>query len=178
MNFDDITLERSLDLPFAISESPSGLAAKEIIHQMGIPPATCYRILRTLSQKPLLYEHRDGRYLIGYGLALLSRASAELEARLAEIQPRLKELSRKTGLSGKISIREGADAVVVLRSDSHRANAITSPVGTKMPLLEAGSVGIMPLASVPVDELRFLLRGSRSRTRMLSRNYSKPHARS
>jgi DNA-binding IclR family transcriptional regulator len=153
-------LERSIDLLSAIAESPFGLSAKELTLQLRIPQATCYRILRTLVQKHLLQERPNGSYLSAYGLARLARSWSGLENRLAEIKPQLEEMSRRTGLSAKISIREGACAVVVLRTEALSPNSITSRVGSKIPLAEAGSVGIMLLASVPPSERAFLLKNS------------------
>lgn len=153
-------LERSIDLIRAVAESPSGLSAKELTLQLGIPQATCYRILRTLVQKDLLQEQPGGSYLPAYGLAHLAGAWSELESRLQELKPLLEDLTLQTGLSAKISIREGAFAVVVLRAEAQRPNSITSPVGSKTPLIEAGSAGIMLLAALPPHEQRLLLKGA------------------
>lgn len=153
-------LERSIDLLSAIAESPSGLSAKELTLQLGIPPATCYRILRTLTQKHLLRERPNGSYLPAYGLARLARSWSGMESRLEEIKPQLDELSRRMGLSAKISIREGTSAVVVMRTEAHRPNSITSPIGSKISLTEAGSAGITLLASLPTDKRPLLLKDS------------------
>lgn len=151
-------LERTIDLLSLITESPCGLSAKELRLELGIPQASCYRILRTLVQKNILQEQPNGTYHSAYGLARLARSWSELESSLRRIRPFLEELSAKTGLSAKISIREGNCTVVVLRLEMQRLYSITIAVGSKIPFTEAGSAGIMLLASVPEEERAALLK--------------------
>jgi len=151
-------LERSVALLERIAAQPEGLGAKHLSLELGIPPATCYRILRTLVKHGWLQENGGGAYRIAFGLARLTRSWSALEQRLRDVRPRLQQLSRDTGLSAKISLREGGQAVSVARVESLRANSISSPVGTKIHLTEAGSAGIQLMASVPPAELRSILR--------------------
>lgn len=182
-------LERSIDLLSAIAESPKGLSAKELNLQLGIPQATCYRILRTLVQKSLLQEQPNGIYLPAYGLARLAGVWSGLENRLQELKPLLEDLAYQSGLSAKISIKEGTSAVVVMRAEARKANSITSPVGSKMPLTEAGSAGIMLMASansaelsliqreVPVEHWKEIARAVASaRTEKMARSYGTHHS--
>lgn len=150
-------LRRSLVLLNLISRHPEGIGAKQLSLELGIPQATCYRIIRTLADGDWLQESGAGTYRIGFGVALLARSWSDIEQRLRELRPLLSELVNETGLSAKISVREGSHAVCVARVEAVRANSISSPVGSKFHLSSAGSAGIMLMAAAPEMELRQIL---------------------
>jgi DNA-binding IclR family transcriptional regulator len=152
-------LQRSVALLTAVAAAPDGVGAKQLSLDLGIPQATCYRIIRTLVECDWLQECGAGDYRTGFGLALVARSWSDVEQRLRELRPFLHELADETGLSAKISVREGCHAVSVARMEALRANSISSPVGAKIPLTAAGSVGVMLMASASEAELRVILRG-------------------
>ncbi|MEM1058141.1 MAG: helix-turn-helix domain-containing protein [Verrucomicrobiota bacterium] len=151
-------LERVADLLAAVAESDEGLTAKELVLQLNIPQATCYRILRTLVKCGWLREGGNGLYRPAYELVRLARRWTALENRLAQIKPKLEALAEMTGLSAKISILEAGEAVIALRSKTQRPNSIVSPVGSRIPLAEAGSSGVMLLAVLPAEERKQALK--------------------
>jgi len=151
-------LERTTELLAAVAGSADGLTAKQIILQLKIPQATCYRILRTLVQCGWLQEGAGGLYRPAYELVRLARSWTDLENRLSQVKPKLEALAELTGLSAKISLLEGAQAVIAMRSRTQRPNSIVSPVGSRIPLAESGSAGLMLLAQLPKDERERLLK--------------------
>lgn len=151
-------LRRSIALLSSIAAHPDGAGAKQLSMELGIPQATCYRIIRTLVDGDWLQECGAGVYRIGFGVALTARSWSNVEQRLREWRPLLNGLVGETGLSAKISVREGGHAVSVARVETIRANSISSPVGSKIHLTEAGSVGIMLMAQIPEAGLGQILR--------------------
>ena len=154
-------LRKALDIIHAIAANEGGgLSAKELSLGLGVAPATTYRILHTLKANDWLHEGRRGEFRLGFGLARVARAYAKVEHVMARLRQPLRELTGATGLSSKISIREGDQVVTALRAETLRANSISSPVGSRMHLRDSGSVGAALLAALPVAETRRLLRAS------------------
>lgn len=152
-------LERAVSLLNAVSDNPDSLSAKSLSMELGIPPATCYRMLRTFLNHGWLRENDGGNYRIGFGLARLTRSYSPLEQHLRDLQPLLKHLTRETGLSAKVSVREGDHAVSVARSEAQLPSIIASPIGARIRLTEAGSTGIILMGALEPEELRSLFRG-------------------
>jgi DNA-binding IclR family transcriptional regulator len=129
-----------------VAEHPEGLSAKQIYLRLNIPPATCYRILRTLVLHLWLEEGPGGLYRPGLGMGRLAQPLRAFEERLELLKPPIEQLAKQTGLSAKISVIEGNSALVVARFESDRPNNITTPIGTRLALAGAGSAGVILLA--------------------------------
>lgn len=181
-------LKRSIALLKSISSHQNGIGAKQLSMELEIPQATCYRIIRTLAESDWLQECGAGTYRIGFGVALLARSWSDVEERLRELRPLLNELVNETGLSAKISVREGSHAICVARVETFRPNSISSPVGSKIHLASAGSVGILLMASASKAELGQILRAhspeqrkrmakeaARAAAEGIARSYGKHH---
>ncbi|MFA6289975.1 MAG: helix-turn-helix domain-containing protein [Opitutaceae bacterium] len=152
-------LQKAVEIIEAIAASEGGgLSAKQLSLGLGVAPATTYRILHTLRDNDWLRESRRGEFRLGFGLARVTRAYARVEHALTQLRGPLRELTEATGLSSKISIREGEQVVTALRAEALRANSISSPVGSRMHLRDSGSVGAVLLAGMPKAEVRRLLR--------------------
>ncbi len=150
-------LRKAISVVDALGAGGGGLSAKQLALQLEIPPATCYRILRTLSQANWIREGDRGEYLVGFGLVRAARACSDVDRQLLLAQPLLEQLAEETGLSAKISLREGCHAVTARRAEAKRMNAISTPVGARLHLLEAGSAGVILLANMPDTELRRIM---------------------
>jgi DNA-binding IclR family transcriptional regulator len=142
-------LEKTVAVVNAIAHSQTGVSAKWLSLSLNIPPATCYRILRTLGKSNWIRSNDDGLYQIAFGLASLASAYSEIEHTLRQLAIPLRALSDATGLSVKVCLREVNDAVTVMRVESSRPNAIASKVGSKMHLAEAGAAGVVLLSGLP-----------------------------
>lgn len=151
-------LQKTVEIIEAITASESGgLSAKQLSIGLGVPPATTYRILHTLLDNEWLHESRRGEFRLGFGLARVARAYARVEHLMGRLRQPLRELTEATGLSSKISIREGDQVVTALRAETLRPNSISSSVGSRMHLRDSGSVGVALLAVMPAAEVRRLL---------------------
>lgn len=145
-------LEKAITLLGLVAESESGNTVKRLSLATKIPIATCYRIVRTFLKHHWLQEKEKGEYHVAFGIAHLARSYAEVEHLLGIVEPVLKELSEKTHLSAKVSLREGAHVVTVLRAEPPRINAITSPVGARYSLT-IGSAATVLMADLPDEEI-------------------------
>lgn len=151
-------LEKTVAVVNALASSPEGASAKSLSLGLNIPPATCYRILRTLGNHNWIRADGDGQYRIAFGLAALSRAYSGTEQILRRLASPLRALSEATGLSAKITLREGDQAVTAMRVESRHPNAITSKVGSKMHLAQAGAAGTVLLSALAAEEIGAILR--------------------
>jgi Transcriptional regulator len=151
-------LQKAVEIIEAIASSEGGgLSAKQLSLGLGVAQATTYRILHTLKNNDWLHESRRGEYRLGFGLARVARAYARVEHVLERLRGPLRELTEATGLSSKISVREGEQVVTTLRAEALRVNSISSPVGSRMHLRDSGSVGAALLAGMSPAEVRRLL---------------------
>ena len=141
-------LEKTVAILNALANSSTGISAKGLSMSLNVPPATCYRILRTLGKYNWIRNNDEGQYQIAFGLASLASAYSDVERLLRQLEAPLRALSDATGLSVKIAIREGNSAVTAVRTESRRPNSIASTVGSKMHLAEAGAAGAILLSGL------------------------------
>lgn len=149
-------LHKSIALLQAVADDNSG-TVKALSRTLDIPLATCYRIVRTFLHYNWLREDDRGEYRIAFGLAHLARSYAGIEHRLSLLESSLRQLADSLGLSAKITVREGHQAVTALRAEPPSANAITSPVGSGFSLA-LGSAAAVLLAGLPDEEIERVLK--------------------
>ncbi len=151
------SLHKAISVLEWIGQSPAPVSVKELTYDLKIPPASCYRIVRTLLAHDFLREEPEGGLRIGFGVAKLARAYSDIERALQLVRAPLRDLANRLGLSAKISLREGEWAVTLLRAEPPSRNAITSPVGQRIPLSRGGSAAAALLSVLPDAEIRSLL---------------------
>ena len=120
--------------------SISGMSQAELCRSLNITQSTCYRIIQTLLEHKWICRCGGNRYDIAPGLLPVTEKLTDATRRFRHLQPQLEILSTRTGLSCKLSIRQGQDQVTILRAESPRPMAVSGRVGTHFPLIE-GSVG-------------------------------------
>lgn len=150
-------LNKTITLIEQVASAPSGRSIKNLSLTLNIPSATCYRIVRTLAKHRWLQEDGEGSYRIAFGLAQAARSYAEIEHRLALLEQPLKALCHATGLSTKITLREGHHAVTVMRAEPPQLNAITSPVGSSFHLA-IGSAASALLSVLSDEEIKRIVK--------------------
>lgn len=150
-------LQKSIAVVERIAAGTGGITAKVLSVELGLAPATCYRILRTLVRANWLREDGHGGYVLAFGLMRVTKSLRPQERLLTLLQAPLRHLTAATGVSAKISIREGNQAVTAIRSDAWKLNCISSPVGARMHLVEAGSAGVMLMATLSQEEFDRIL---------------------
>lgn len=150
-------LHKAVSILEYLAERNDAVPVKELSFALNIPPASCYRMVNTLVAHNWLREDPTGGVRIAFGLAHVARNYSELEARLREFEPRLRELSEALQMSVKVSVREGHFATTALRAEPSRPNAITSPIGSRIHL-SIGSAASALLAQMSDYEIETALK--------------------
>ncbi|MBZ0216788.1 MAG: IclR family transcriptional regulator [Fimbriimonadaceae bacterium] len=132
------------------------ISAPEIARELGIPRSTVFRLAQTLEHLGMLQKVDYGqayRLDIGVlGLGFEYLGSLEINELGAPI---VADLTKRTGLSSHLVIRDGRDVVVINKSESasHFSSSLT--VGSRLPV-HATVLGRMTLVDMTNDEIRAL----------------------
>lgn len=142
MNNDHIipAVEKAVLLLGRLGKSKRGATQAELAKELEITPSTCYRIIQTLLRHDWIAKLPGNRYDLSGGMLSAAMKLAGRASRFEAAQPLLEALSAKIGLSCKLSIRQGAEQMTILRAESPRPMAVSGKVGSRFPLVE-GSVG-------------------------------------
>ena len=134
--------------------STGALGQTELAKRTGASTSTCYRILQTLLSRRWVIRDESGRYALSTVFFMMSKRSPL--AMFEGLEPLMVEVSQKSGLACKISVRQGGEQVTILRVDSPLGVGFSFSVGARFPLIE-GTVGAA-LLSKETDETLELLR--------------------
>lgn len=140
-------LEKAIRLLGALAAGDGGGGSAALAQRLGISQSTCYRTLQTLEAADWVRATGDGGYALSLGLLPLLRPLQAIERRVAVLKPTVKALSEATGLTVKLSLRQGFDQVTVARAESSRPLSVTSPIGARFPVI-AGASGACLLSSL------------------------------
>lgn len=140
----------------AVAHSRGGVTTKELAVSLGISPTTCYRILKSFVAEGWLSARRDGTFELSFALVPLLRPLLHHEVLIETVAEPLRQLAAATGLTAKITVRQGDDAVTLFSASSPKSTAITSRVGSVVSLA-IGSSGAALLSALPDSEIAALL---------------------
>jgi DNA-binding IclR family transcriptional regulator len=144
-------LQRGLRLLQLFSESPQGLAAKQVATRSRLPVSTVHRFLANLEASGFLNCSSDGVYHLGIACFAIGQAAlAQLDIRRVSL-PYLQELNRQTRETIHLTVRHGLSAVYVEKLDSPEQLRIHSRIGAAVPLY-CTAVGKVMLAYMPDEE--------------------------
>jgi len=144
-------LQRGLRLLQLFSESPQGLAAKQVAQKSRLPVSTVHRFLANLQASGFLHCSGDGVYHLGIACFAIGQAAlGQLDIRRVSL-PYLQELNRQTRETIHLTVRHGLSAVYVEKLDSPEQLRIHSRIGAAVPLY-CTAVGKVMLAYMSDDE--------------------------
>jgi DNA-binding IclR family transcriptional regulator len=144
-------LQRGLRLLQLFSESPQGLAAKQVASRSRLPVSTVHRFLANLEASGFLNCSGDGVYHLGIACFAIGQAAlGQLDIRQVSL-PYLQELNRQTRETIHLTVRHGLSVVYVEKLDSPEQLRIFSRIGASVPLY-CTAVGKIMLAYMPDDE--------------------------
>ncbi|MGA7925554.1 MAG: IclR family transcriptional regulator [Candidatus Sulfotelmatobacter sp.] len=144
-------LQRGLRLLQLFSESPQGLAAKQVAARSRLPVSTVHRFLANLEASGFLNCSGDGVYHLGIACFAIGQAVlAQLDIRRVSL-PYLQELNRQTRETIHLTVRHGLSAVYVEKLDSPEQLRIHSRIGAAVPLY-CTAVGKVMLAHMADEE--------------------------
>jgi IclR family acetate operon transcriptional repressor len=140
-------LQRGLRLLQLFSESPQGLAAKQVASRSRLPVSTVHRFLANLETAGFLNCGGDGVYRLGVACFAIGQAALGQ----LDIRPYLQELNQQTRETTHLTVRHGLSAVYVEKLDSPEPLRIHSRIGAAVPLY-CTAVGKVMLGYMPDDE--------------------------
>jgi DNA-binding IclR family transcriptional regulator len=152
-------LARGIEVLELLAASREAVAPSDMARALGIPRSTVFRLLQTLEAYGLIGRTEHGNaFRLGPGVTRLGFAwLASLDVTEAGRAP-LEALRDRTGHSCHLAVRDGAEAVVVLRAPGRGALTGSFSVGTRVPT-HASVLGRMLLMDLPEAELRALFPG-------------------
>lgn len=141
----------AVDKTLALLERLGTAAPGKILKELGVSTSTGYRILQTLRKhRWLTGADGAGSGVAGFYL-WLQRELPNFE----HLDGVLEDLTHRTGLSCKLSVREHDEQVTVLRTEAPGPFGVSGKVGSRFPLLE-GSVGAALVCRESAAELERL----------------------
>lgn len=146
-------LERGLRLLQLFNRRQRTMGAPEIAKALNVPRSTVFRLIQTLELLEFLERSTDGNYQLGPAVLRVGfeyLASLDLTDLAGPIMQKLRD---RTGFAVQLSVRDGREAVVVLKMSPASAFASSVQVGTRFPL-NATAYGRALLSAMTMAELR------------------------
>lgn len=126
------------------------MTTKALAHTLGVPHSTTYRIVQTFISEDWIRPVGGGQFELSFGLLPLLQPLVRHELLIEAVREPLLKLSRETGLTTKITVRQGDFAVTIFRVESPRPTSVSVRVGATFHL-SLGSSGTVLLSAL--DEL-------------------------
>ena len=124
------------------------MTISDLSRELGINKSTVHGITRALEEAGALYRDRGSkRYTLGAAILELARVGYARIDLKDTARPIMEKLMRATKQSVFLGIRSGNHVSILDIVESNRELKITSPIGTRVPLL-AGALGKAFLASM------------------------------
>ncbi len=136
------------------SEMPVGV--NQVARDLEIIPSTCLHILRALTQESLVaFESTTKKYRLGHAVLGLARDSLANSTFVQDVQPRLKHLAQRHGVTVTAAELDANDhMVVVALARAPQTLSIHVDVGSRFPaLISASGRCYAALAGWPEAEL-------------------------
>ncbi|MEO7599221.1 MAG: helix-turn-helix domain-containing protein [Opitutus sp.] len=149
-------LRKAVRVMEAVAHSHGDATAKRLASTLNISATTCYRILQSFVAEGWLRPRAGGAFELSFGLVPLLRPLLRHELLIDCVRAPLSRLARTTGLTAKITVRQGNDAVTIHSANSPRDTAIAARVGAIVSLA-IGSSGAVFLSEQTDDEISRIL---------------------
>jgi DNA-binding IclR family transcriptional regulator len=149
-------VDKSLKLLHVLAESGDAMTSAQLARRLDISPSTCYRIIQTLVAHDWLRATESGAFTFSSGMFPLLKPLSDYQQLFEALGAPLRSLVATTGLTAKISIKQGDVASTVYRVESPRPLSPSFKVGGSFPLAY-GSSGACLLAGLEDAEVERLL---------------------
>lgn len=149
-------LRKAIHVLEAVAQGNGTVTTKSLAAGLRISPTTCYRILQSFVAEGWLRPGANGTFELSFGLVPLLRPLLRHELLIETVREPLTQLARTTGLTAKLTVRQGDDAVTLYSANSPKGTAITSRVGSVVSLA-IGSSGATFLAALADDDVARVL---------------------
>lgn len=144
------SLRRAIGLMRAFSEHQPAMTVTELATQLDLHKSTVSRILSTLADEGLVYQHPDsGRYSLGLGLVTMSAVAIGQSVVRSAALPYLDSLAADCGETAVLSVLQASHVVTLAYSAPPESIRFATWDGRQLPLLESVA-GRMLLAGLDV----------------------------
>jgi len=147
-------LTRGLRILQCFTRQSPRLSAAEIGRSLGLPRASAFRLIQTLEHLEFL-ERENNMYRLGPAVLGLGFEYLASQGMTEKARPVVEGLRDKLGYSAHLAIRDGADAVVLLKAAGPSAFSSWVNVGTRLPA-HATVLGRVLLEDLSLPQLRAL----------------------
>ncbi|WP_433754805.1 IclR family transcriptional regulator [Nocardia sp. CA-135398] len=139
---------RVIDLLELFDTAHPARSIKELVEGTGLPKTTVLRLCATLCARNVLTARTDGTFGLGPGMLRWVRLAGRMWTPSDEVAEVMRELSRDTGETVNLYVREGLSRIVVAQCESSATVRSVIPVGVPYPLW-AGAAGKVLLQAAP-----------------------------
>ena len=155
------SLDRAFDLLEILCRSRGGVTIASLSAQTGLHKSTVHRLLGSMATRGyVLHDNTSSSYHAGMMLCELSNYITENLDIVERARTTMERLSRETGETVHLVLREENEIVYVHKIDSvHSAIRMFSRIGMRRPLFCTG-VGKAILATLPDDEIQAVWQSS------------------
>lgn len=138
------TVKKTLGLLDVLSRGDREWYASEVAKAAGLPPSTTFRLLTTLVQLRYVdYDAQSRRYRLGLKLLELGQLVSQRLDLPTLAMPLLHRLSRASGETVHLSIRDGDEGVFIAKVEAEHSVRLHTPLGRRVPLHAGASMKIM-----------------------------------
>ena len=152
-------IDRAMAVFGVLESRPEGVAIRDLVTELGLPRTTVYRTLNSLEMHEVVHRNADGTYRLGPRLLSLAAKVVQDDAYddiVTWATPHMRRISKVTGQSCKLSVRQNLDAVALATTTGNAGASIAVAPGQTTPL-HAGAAGKVFLASLSDAEVSDLL---------------------
>ncbi|MBI5770336.1 MAG: helix-turn-helix domain-containing protein [Verrucomicrobia bacterium] len=140
-------LQKSIAVLRLIAEGGGNTTMKAMERTLGVPHSTMYRLVQTLVLEDWVRQVEGGRYELSFGLLPLLQPLVRHELLIETVREPMQMLSRETGLTTKLSVRQGHFDITIFRAESPRSASVHVKMGGAFPLV-IGASGAVLLSSL------------------------------
>ncbi len=134
---------KAMELLGLLAEEHGETTTKALALRLGVPRTTCYRLLRSLVARDWVRPLPGGGHALSVGLLPLLQPLREVEDLAVAVQPVLDELALRSGLTAKVSVRQGDYAVTSARCESPQATSVAVRLGASFHLALGSSGAVL-----------------------------------
>ena len=126
------TIQRALDILNLFKER-GNLSFKDIQESLRFNKTTLYRVLSTLVDNQYLKRDEKGKYAPGLNLFILGNRISKEHLLITVATPHMESISQRFGLTAHLGIIEGAEVIVLQKTDPDRLIKMVCNVGGAIP---------------------------------------------
>ncbi|WP_163650221.1 IclR family transcriptional regulator C-terminal domain-containing protein [Modicisalibacter sp. 'Wilcox'] len=151
------SLVRGLNILEGLAAAPGGLGLSDIAQIVGLAPSTTHRLLQALHKQGFITHDAElGLWKVGVKTFQIGNTFLEARDFVATARPFLRSLTRDSGETANLAIRDDGLAVFLAQSESSQMMRMITRLGSRAPL-HASGVGKALLAWLPDKEVERIL---------------------